>query len=271
MKKNLSTIFLVLMFFVGFSVLLYPTVSDYWNSKVQSRAIVDYEAVMQDMDQKDYKMIFAEADAYNERLSKITFPLMNYEKVDGYRDVLDVSGLGIMGYITIEKIKVELPVYHGTSDSVLDIAVGHLEGSSLPVGGKGTHAVLSAHRGLPSARLFTDLDKLEIGDTFTVTVLDRVLMYEIDQILIVKPDEIDALAITEGEDYCTLFTCTPYGINTHRLLVRGKRVDAATPKPAVFVTNDAYRIDPLIVTPVVAAPMLLLALIVLLVKYRKKK
>lgn len=175
-----------------------------------------------------------------------------------------------MGYIDIDAIGVELPIYHGTDAAVLNVAVGHLEGSSLPVGGAGTHCVLSAHRGLPSARLFTDLDKLKLGDTFKITVLNRLITYEVDQILIANPDEVDALAIEEGADYCALLTCTPYGINTQRLLVRGRRVENAAEKPAVHVPADMVQIDPLVVTPAVAAPMLLALLVVLLVKYRKR-
>lgn len=271
MKKHLFTILLVLVFFVGLSVLLYPAVSDYWNSKVQSHAIADLEKTISNMEQEDISSLFAQADAYNATLRKVSCPLINFGEIPGYSDILNVSGTGVIGYISIEKIKVELPIYHTTDPAVLRIAAGHLEGSSFPVGGPGTHAVLSAHRGLPSAKLFTNLDKLEIGDSFTITVLDRVLTYEVDQILIVEPDEVGPLAVTEGEDYCTLVTCTPYGINSHRLLVRGTRVETAAPKPPIFVTNDADRIDPLIVTPAVLAPMLLTLLVALLVKYRKKK
>lgn len=270
MKKHLSTILLVVMFLVGLSVLLYPSISNYWNSRVQSHAIMDYESVLKRMSQEDHSALFEQADEYNAALRALSFPLANYDKLDGYPDILDVSGTGIIGYIDIEKIKVELPIYHGTSRSVLDKAAGHMEGTSFPVGGESTHAALSAHRGLPSARLFTDLDKLEIGDVFTITILDRMMTYQIDQILIVKPNEAEALGIVEGEDHCTLVTCTPYGINSHRLLVRGTRVSTAKPKSHIFVPNEAYRIDPILVTPAVAAPMLLILLAVLLFKYRKK-
>ena len=271
MKKNLSTILLILIFFIGLSILLYPTISNYWNGRTQSRAIVDYESILQNMTQEDYTELFTIANGYNEKIRQLSFPLINYRQVEGYEDVLDISGTGIMGYINIEKIKVELPIYHGTSDSVLNVAAGHLEGTSLPVGGESTHCVLSAHRGLPSAKLFTNLDKLEVGDIFTITVLDQMLIYEIDQILIVEPQEIDELYVTDGEDYCTLMTCTPYGINTHRLLVRGSRIETVKEKSPIYVSNDAYRIDPIIVTPAVAAPMLLILLVMLMVKYRKKK
>ena len=176
-----------------------------------------------------------------------------------------------MGYITISKIGVELPICHGTGDSVLQITAGHLEGTSLPVGGASTHAVISAHRGLPSAKLFTNLDQLEVGDTFTITVLDRVLTYEVDKISIVLPTETDELKITEGKDYVTLMTCTPYGINTHRLLVRGRRVETPDQYKHLRVTAEALKIEPIIVAPVMALPMLLILLIGMLISTRKPK
>ena len=270
MKKNLSTILLVLIFFIGLSIMLYPTVSDDWKSRVQSRAIADYEAYLADLSEEDYAGMFGAADAYNAQIRQLKDSFVNSGKIKGYDDVLNINSSGIMGYITIEKIGVKLPIYHGTSDAVLNAAVGHLEGSSLPVGGQSTHAVLSAHRGLPSAKLFTDLDKLELGDTFQITVLNRVLTYEVDQIQIVEPTEISELYIRDGEDHCTLITCTPYGINTHRLLVRGTRIETILGRP-VYITSNALRIDPIIVAPVVAAPILLVLLIVLLVRYRKKR
>ena len=271
MKKISSNFILVLVFLVGLSVLLYPALSNYINSIHQSRAIMDYEAGLSNLSTEDYTQIFEEAEEYNNSLLTLAYPLMYYDNLDGYDETLSVGSNGIMGYISIDKINVELPIYHGTSDSVLNSAVGHLEGSSLPIGGEGTHAVLSAHRGLPSAKLFSDLNKLEIGDTFTITVLDRVLVYEIDQIKIVEPTQTENLAIVPGEDYCTLLTCTPYGVNTHRLLVRGSRVENVEDEHALYIHTDAYRIDSLILAPVVAAPMLLVLLIILLVRYRKKR
>lgn len=270
-KNNLSTIILVFIFLVGLSVLLYPTVSDFWNEKRQSEAIVDYDTVINQIDEKDYTKNFEEAEKYNKAIKELSFPLMSYDEVVGYDDSLNISKTGMMGYITIDKIKVQLPIYHGTSEAVLNSAVGHLEGTSLPIGGESTHCVLSAHRGLPSAKLFTNLDKMEVGDTFTITVLDRVLTYQVDQILIVLPQEVEELYIKDGEDYCTLVTCTPYGINTHRILVRGTRIQTTESDKNINVATDAYLIDPLIVTPAVAAPMLFVLLVVLLVKYRKKK
>ena len=265
-----STIILVAIFFVGLSVLLYPTVSDFWNEKRQSQAIVNYDDLIVDLTPEDYTAFFTQADSYNQKIRNMSFPFLNHKNIaDEYYDTLDVNGDGMMGYITIEKIKVQLPVYHGTSDKVLNSAVGHVEGSSLPVGGESTHAVLSAHRGLPSAKLFTNLDKLEVGDIFTIRILDRTVTYQVDQILIVLPHETENLNLVKGEDYCTLVTCTPYGINTHRMLVRGTRIENIEPERVINVITEAYQIDPLIVTPAVAAPMLGALLIALLVKRGK--
>ena len=265
-----STIILVAIFFVGLSVLLYPTISDFWNEKRQSQAIINYDDLIVDLTPEDYSELFEKADSYNKKIRNMQFPFMNHKNIeDEYYSTLDVNGNGMMGYITIEKIKVQLPIYHGTSDTVLNSAVGHVEGSSLPVGGKSTHAVLSAHRGLPSAKLFTNLDKLVNGDIFTIRILDKTFTYQVDQILIVLPHETDNLNIVPGEDYCTLVTCTPYGINTHRMLVRGKRIENIESDKVINVITEAYQIDPLIVTPAVAAPMLGLLLAILLIKGRK--
>lgn len=277
MKKHLSTLLLVAVFLLGVCILLYPTVSDYWNSVHQTQAIGAYETTLSSMTQKDYSMYFEQADAYNAALAELSFPLAEYEALSAredltaYMDTLSVSETGVIGYIDIDSIGVELPIYHSTDSSVLSIAVGHLEGTSLPVGGENTHCVLSAHRGLPSARLFTDLDQVKVGDSFTLTVLNRLLTYEVDQILIVEPNEVDALALEEGADYCTLLTCTPYGINTQRLLVRGSRVENAVEKPKIYVPADMVQIDPMTVMPVVAAPMLLILLVFLLIKYRNRR
>ena len=269
MRRHKTVIFLTLGFLVGICMLLYPAFSNYWNSKTQSRAIVDYESVLDRLEPEDYSSVFQAAYDYNAALHAVEFPLRDYEEVPGYYDTLKIEGTSIIGYVKIDKIGVELPIYHGTADSVLNRGVGHLEGSSLPVGGESTHSVMSAHRGLPSAKLFTDLDRLELGDTFQITVLDQVLTYQVDQVKVITPREIEDLQIVEGKDYCTLFTCTPYGINTHRLLVRGIRIETITEKPVIYVSNEAFRIEPLLVTPAVAAPMLLVLLIHLLVKYRE--
>lgn len=258
MKKHLSTILLVLVFLVGLSVVLYPTVSDWVNRRNASRALVSYDETVNALSDADYEAYFAAADDYNRRLAATENAFYKPELVSGYEQTLDLSGTGIMGYITIQKIGVELPIYHGTGEGVLQVAAGHLQGSSLPVGGAGTHAVISAHRGLPSAKLFTNLDELEVGDTFTVTVLDRVLTYEVDRISIVLPDETDLLQPTPGKDYLTLMTCTPYGINTHRLLVRGHRVETVENQKHIRVTADAVRVQPAVVAPLLAVPLLVL-------------
>ena len=269
MRQHKTVIFLTLGFLVGISLLLYPAFSNYWNSKTQSRAIVDYEAVLEHLKPEDYSAMFQAAYDYNRALYETDYPLMDYEEIPGYYDTLKLPGSSIIGYVKIDKIGVELPIYHGTSDEVLNVGVGHLEGTSLPVGGENTHSVMSAHRGLPSAKLFTDLDRLEPGDTFQITVLDQVLTYQVDQVKVITPAEVEDLLIAEGKDYCTLFTCTPYGINTHRLLVRGIRIETIVEKPIIYVANEAFRIEPLLVTPAVAAPMLLVFFIHLMVKYRE--
>ena len=268
MRKHKTVIFLTLGFLVGICILLYPTLSDYWNSKTQSRAVTNYESVLENLDEDVYKSIFENAYAYNKALYETNYPLIDYKNVPGYYETLSVTDNDMIGYLKIDRIGVELPIYHGTSDAVLNKGVGHLEGSSLPVGGENTHCIMSAHRGLPSSKLFTDLDRVELGDTFQIVVLDQVLTYQVDFIKIIEPNDISNMQIIEGGDYCTLFTCTPYGINTHRLLVRGIRIETIKEKPIIYVSNEAFRIEPLLVTPAVAAPMLLILLIHLLVKYR---
>ena len=274
MKKkgnHLITILLVLIFLLGLSLLLYPAVSDYWNSKHQTRAIAVYSEEVSGLDEDQYQALWEAAAAYNASLlERNNAYLLTEEQKAAYEQLLNVSGLGIMGYIEIPSIDCSLPIYHGTEESVLQIAIGHLEWTSLPVGGESTHCVLSGHRGLPSAKLFTNLDKLQEGDVFLLRVLDEVLTYEVDQILIVEPQETGALRIVEGEDYCTLVTCTPYGINTHRLLVRGHRIENAPEARLIRVTADAVQIEPLLVAPIVALPMLLLLLILLLLPKRPK-
>ena len=269
MRKRKTAIILTIGFLVGICILLYPAFSDFWNSKTQSRVITNYESVLENLNQEDYSAIFEEAYAYNKALYETDYPLMDYIDVPGYYDALSVMDNGMIGYLEIDRIGVELPIYHGTSDAVLNKGVGHLEGSSLPVGGENTHSVMSAHRGLPSSKLFTDLDRMEIGDTFRIIVLDQILTYQVDLIKTIEPTDVENLRIIDGGDYCTLFTCTPYGINTHRLLVRGVRIETIKEKPVLYVSNEAFRVEPLLVTPAVAAPMLLVLLIHLLVKYRE--
>lgn len=258
------------LFFIGLSVLLYPSVSTYWNSKTQSQVVQSYENMLQNMSKDDTKAIFEAAEAYNESLRQLQFPLRDYNEVAGYSDTLNLNNMGMMGYITIDRIGVELPIYHTVSESVLAFAAGHMEGTSLPVGGESTHSVLSAHRGLPNAKLFTDLDRVQVGDTFSITILDKVFLYQVDQVLTVKPENTANIEIVEGKDYCTLITCTPYGVNTHRLLVRGVRIDTITEK-RVYVSDEAYRIDTLVVTPIVALPMLLILIVIVMLQPVKQE
>lgn len=271
MKNRKSTIVLLLVFLIGLSLLLYPTASDWWNSFHQSHAIASYAEAVAEMDDVSYEQAWAQAQAYNETLRSNNRRYQpTEEETEQYENLLNISGNGIMGYIEIPAIGVSLPIYHGTDDTVLQIAIGHIEGSSLPVGGPGTHCVVSGHRGLPSAKLFTDLDKLTEGDTFMLRVLDEVLTYEVDQIHIVEPHEVSLLEIEEGRDLCTLVTCTPYGVNSHRLLVRGHRIENQESASSIRVTADAMQIEPVLVAPAVAAPMLLVLFIWLLVSSPKK-
>lgn len=272
MKKHLPTVLLILVFLTGLSLLLYPTISDHWNALHQSRAIVDYTANVSKLDDSVYDALWADARAWNEKGYESGWGLeLPEEETAEYESMLNVSGNGMMGYVEIPKIQCTLPIFHGTNEGTLQTAIGHIEGSSLPVGGESTHCVLSGHRGLPSARLFTDLDQLVVGDVFMLRTLDETLTYEVDQILIVLPSEVSSLMILEGEDLCTLVTCTPYGVNSHRLLVRGHRIDNLDEAGAVRVTADAMQIEPTVVAPLVAAPMLLILLVVLLVRTRKRK
>lgn len=272
MKNKITTILLVLMLVIGLSLLLYPTVSDYWNSTVQSHAVAGYLQEIAVMEKDEYEQYWNDAIAYNALLLERDNPYFLEEDLQAlYYDTLDIAGNDIMGYVEIPSIDVELPIYHGTEEKVLQVAIGHLEWTSLPTGGESTHCVLSGHRGLPSARLFTDLDKLAVGDYFMLHVMDETLTYEVDQILIVEPDDTDALLIQEGKDLCTLFTCTPYGVNSHRLLVRGHRVDNLEEAQLVRVTADAVIVEKMVVVPFVLVPILFIMLIVLLVSTPNKK
>ncbi len=266
MKNRISNISLILVFLTGLSLLLYPTVSNWWNSYHSSQAIVDYTTIVARIDNDRYDEIWRSAKDYNSSLVNLSYRWTMTEKEKSeYYTQLNVSSTGIIGHIEIPAINCTLPIYHGTGEDVLAVGVGHMEGSSLPVGGESTHCALSGHRGLPSAKLFTELDKLVTGDTFMLKVLDEVLTYEVDQILIVLPEEMEALEIEESKDYCTLVTCTPYGINSHRLLVRGHRVETKE-QTTVRVSGDAVQIDPVVVAPVVAVPMIRILLVILLVK-----
>lgn len=262
-KARLINIALVVLLVVGVGLLLYPTVSDWWNSNRQTQAIVSYTQAVDETSVQQQESMLADARAYNEELADhVSNGALDEQTKARYESLLDITGTGIMGYVEIPSLNCSLPIYHGTDEGVLQVAVGHLEWTSLPVGGPGTHSAISGHRGLPSAKLFTNLDKLVEGDMFELHVLGETLVYEVDQIRIVEPTDITELAVQEGQDLCTLVTCTPYGINTHRLLVRGHRVDAAgyTAVPA-----DAVRVDATQVAVAVAVPLAVAVVAALLV------
>ena len=270
-KKHISTIIIALIFLAGLGFLLYPTVSNLWNRAHQSRAIATYTKQVEKLDDSQNKEMLKAARKYNKSLLKKSdhWKLSKKDKKK-YESLLDVSGTGIMGYIEIPKIDCSLPIYHGTDEGALQIAIGHLEGSSLPVGGKSTHCVLSGHRGLPSARLFTDLDQMEEGDIFVLNVLGRKLAYEVDQIKVVLPDEMSDLEIVQGKDLCTLVTCTPYGINTHRLLVRGHRTKYIE-ETVVRVQKEAEKKETGIWLLAGGGAVFLIIIIIVVVKRRRKR
>ena len=271
LKKKLPNIIFGLIFIAGLGIFLYPSVSNYINSRNQSRAISNYEEMVNSISEEDYSRMWSEARAYNEELAKkpLNFELSDEEREE-YNSILNVSGTGIIGYIEIENIGVNLPIYHGTAESVLQVGIGHLEGTSFPTGTKSTHAVLSGHRGLPSSKLFSDLDQMIVGDTFLLHILDQTFAYQIDKINIVLPEETNDLAIVDNEEYVTLVTCTPYGVNTHRMLVRGKRVDY-NEETRLIVPADALRYNTMVVAPFIGAPILLIAFIVYLIRTSKPK
>lgn len=267
-RVSFSTILLVLIMLAGAGVFLYPSISDWWNSMHATQAIAGYVDAVKDLSKEEKANMLKAAKKYNDsRPNGVNFNLSEAELAE-YNKLLDITGTGIMGYIQIPSIGVNLPIYHTVDEGILQIAVGHIPGSSFPVGGKRTHAVLSGHRGLPSAKLFSDLDQLKEGDIFTVTVLDRVVTYQADQIRIVLPEETDELAIVDGKDYCTLSTCTPYGINTHRILLRGHRIKNINGD--IAITSEATRIPNYIVIPAVGIPILFLMLVIMLIYYRRR-
>lgn len=271
MKSKLSNILIILAFFLGLSLLLYPAVSDYYNSLNQSRAVAGYSEQVSHLSKNKYGAILAEAYRYNEKLAQrpATSFVLSPSDAEEYDAVLDVGE--VMSCIEIPSIRCMLPIYHGVDENVLGVGVGHVPGSSLPVGGDSTHCVLSGHRGLPSAKLFTDLDKVMEGDIFILRTLDEILTYEVDQIRIVEPDDISPLELERGKDYCTLVTCTPYGVNTHRLLVRGSRVENQKDPISIRVMADAVQIEPMVVAPFAATPVFLVMLIWVLRKPSKKE
>ena len=274
MKKKNSAILFGLLFLVGFGILVYPTVSNQWNTYRQSQLISNYQSVVQDMTPEDFTQEWERAEAFNATITQNNL----YSDVFGesttdlqsteYWKILNEAGDGIMGYLSIPKINIKLAIYHGTADDVLQTGVGHLNGTKLPIGGESTHCVVAAHRGLPSAKLFTDIDQLRNGDKFYIHVLDQVLAYEVDQILIVEPAQLESLNIVDGEDYCTLLTCTPYGINTHRLLVRGHRIE--NEQGSIVIQREAIKIPAYIAAPAIAIPILFILLLVLMFTYRRK-
>ena len=273
LKKHLVNLILFMIILVGLGLLAYPTFADWWNSFHQARAIQSYATAVSKLDREEYDRIISEAEAYNKELARIG-PIWNMkaEEIREYNKMLSIDESGIMGYIDIPKINVKLPIYHGIDDEVLRVAIGHIAGTSLPVGGDGSHCVLSGHRGLPSARLFTDLDKVVEGDTWTLTVLDRTYTYECDQIRVVEPTDLSTLGMVDGEDYCTLVTCTPYGVNSHRLLVRGHRIANASGEANVIA--DAILIESVYIAPFIAVPMLIVLIIEMLIvtgRRRRKK
>ena len=270
LKKKLSNLILVLIFLTGVSLLVYPTFSDWWNSLHQSRAIAAYVDQVNTLDDAQYETMLEQADAYNQTLlGKEDRYNLSDSELETYNSLLDVTGTGIMGYVVIPKINVRLPIYHGKDPAVLEIAIGHIAGSSLPVGGESTHCVLSGHRGLPSAKLFTDIDQLKEGDQFMLEVLGDTLTYEVDQIKVVLPDELDDIEIEEGKDLCTLVTCTPYGVNTHRLLVRGHRVETVQ-QNHVRVVSDAVQIEPVKVAIAAGIPLLVIIMLLRMIFAGKK-
>lgn len=268
-KKHASTLVLCLVFLIGVGLIAYPSVADYYNSWLQRNVISSYAEKVVHMDTDRYEEIREEAKEYNEEIAAHGFKwTMSDEDKEKYNSILDISDSSAMGYIEIPKINEKLVIYHGTDEAVLRTGVGHMEGTSLPIGGETSHCVLSGHRGLPSAKLFSNLDRLVEGDTFAINILDMTLTYEVDQIRIVNPDDLMEITLEEGKDYCTLVTCTPYGVNTHRLLVRGHRVE--NPDGEANVAADAMQIEPIYIAPFVAVPILILLLILMLISTRKK-
>lgn len=272
MKKNrIATVVVILVLIAGLSLLLYPTVSNYLQTLSHRRVIDEYLSNVQEIDDTAYDEMYEEALAYNADLAKnyVSLMYLSEENKECYESMLDVTDTGMMGYIQIPSIDVSLPIYHGASDDVMRVGVGHMEGSSLPVGGETAHILLSGHRGLPSAMLFTHLDELQNGDTFTLRVLNEAHTYEVDKIEVVEPTEVDKLQMETGQDYCTLITCTPYGVNSHRLLVRGHRVDV--PEEALPDQPKAPEEDLRLWIPIVIAAFLIVIFVSILLRRKRKK
>jgi sortase A len=283
-SHRVSNTILVLILLAGIAIAAYPAFSDYWNSMHQTRAIQSYAERVAELDNEAYTAVWEAALDYNRRLAEDPNPwAMEDEDIEDYERQLNVDGTGNMGFISIPKIDVNLPLYHGTSDAVLQTSIGHIDGTSLPAGSVhpdpddfskveyASHSVLSGHRGLPSAKLFSDLDAMEVGDVFYLTILDQTLTYQVDKISVILPEDSSELFLFPGKDYCTLMTCTPYGINTHRLLIRGVRVENDKELLDVRVTADALKVEPLYVVPFIAAPVLLLLILWVVLFPGKKK
>lgn len=268
MKKHKTTIIMVLFFFIGLIVLMYPTISNLYNQRIESKVIVNYDSIIKNETEESYVNYFNEALKYNQKLLNLNNPLITANTIKNYQDILNINGDGMIGYLTIDKIKLKLPIYHGSDSKVLSRAIGHLEGSSMPIGGLGTHSILSAHRGLPSFKLFTDIDKLEIGDTFIIHILNQQLTYEVDLITIVDPEDTSNLQIELDQDYVTLLTCTPYGINTQRLLVRGHRTANSKTN---YITSDAYKISNIKVSISLSIGIIFILILVILFKSNKRR
>lgn len=270
LKKHFVTLIIVLVFVAGLGLLIYPSFANWWNSLHQAKVIMDYADTVAELDQEDYDRILNSAKKYNKNLAKTGILwTMNKDQKAEYKRQLSVDKSGVMGYISIPKIHIKLPIYHGVAEKVLQTSIGHIEGSSLPIGGKSSHCIVSGHRGLPSAKLFSDIDRLKEGDVWTMTILNETVTYEVDKIWIVEPNDLSKLSIEKGKDYCTLVTCTPYGVNTHRLLVRGHRIPNLNGSADVIA--DAMQIEPVYIAPFVAAPILLILILMLLFRTRKGK
>lgn len=269
MKKDKSNVLIIAVFFIGLSILLYPIVSNWWNELRQSRAIMDYETAVSQISLADYEKMLSEAKKYNEMIAEEGMQwVMDDDQREHYNNILNVDGTGNMGYISIPKINVNLPLYHGVSEEVLLTSIGHIEGTSFPVGGETSHSVVSGHRGLPSSKLFSELDKLSEGDRWTVSILNETFTYQVDQIKVVEPDDLQFIQLEDGQDYMTLVTCTPYGINTHRLLIRGHRVENTDGNALVIA--EAIQIQPIFIAPFIAAPLLIFLLVSFITITNKK-
>ena len=269
MKKQVPNIILALVFIIGLCIFLYPSVSDLINSWIQSREISKYEHLVAELSFEEYDQMIADAREYNQTLigGNLTQNIEKTQK-EKYERLLSLDSTGIMGYLYISKINVRLPIYHGTDEATLQIGIGHLEGSSLPVDSDTQHVIISGHTGLPSSKLLTDLVELEVGDEFKIDVLNQRYTYEIDQILVVEPNETDSLELVKGKQYATIITCTPYGVNTHRLLVRGLLKDDTVDAK---ISGDAVIVDSTILIPIISIPLITILFIAMINIRRKRR